>query len=170
MRPLAPGDQALYCGLYTDTELMRHIGAPLTAVAARRAFDASCRHNAAAGTHESWVMVERAGARDIGLIVLIQEGDAAEIGAMLLGDAHNRGYAAEAITALVDLAFEETALDRLWTRHSRDNDAAHGLMRKLGFSVEDSTDAWALRWWLTRSDWAGRHDRGHDFAKAGTDR
>src|SRR5690606_37537849 len=40
LRPLGDGDRPLYVSLYTDANVMRHVGAPLSVEAASRAFEA----------------------------------------------------------------------------------------------------------------------------------
>ena len=41
LRPLQPEDEALYVGLYTDPDTLRHVLAPQTGDAARRGFAAA---------------------------------------------------------------------------------------------------------------------------------
>lgn len=133
MRPLAEGDQALYCVLYTNAGLMRHIGPPLEAAAAQRAFHASCDHNLLGLERSTWVIVERASSRDIGLVALIREDQGAEIGAMLLPERHRLGFASEALSALVETAFAGNALPWLSARHAVGHTAMESVMRKLNF-------------------------------------
>ena len=39
IRPLAAQDKMLYISLYTDAKIMRHIGKPLSKIAAEKAFN-----------------------------------------------------------------------------------------------------------------------------------
>lgn len=161
MRVLDDRDEALFCRIYTDAALMRHVAAPLSEAAARRGFR-KARAGAAAGTSPWWLWVMRvdASGREIGLLGL-QPGEDAEIGAMLLAEAHGSGYATEAIAMLVDLAFAVPGIACVRTRHARANGAAGGLMRKLGFAQQAGAEA--SRWQLTRTAW---HDRGHRLPMA----
>ena len=105
LRPIGEGDEALYCGLYTDPDLMRHIAAPMTLEAAKRSFGAACRQQS--WMKQRWILLERSSAVpiSIGQLGLFVDADAtqgasAEIGVMLLDDWQKRGYAAEAIMAM----------------------------------------------------------------------
>jgi len=155
MRPLGAADEALYCRIYTDAGLMRHIGTPLSADTAQRSFCAARRES----THRSkwWVMVETASRTDIGLLGLVIQDEDAQIGAMVLEPWQSGGYAAEAIAALVEHAFQDLGLNSLHTRHSADNGAAAGLMRKLGFvQVATLSNDMSCRWQLLPAHWTAR--------------
>ena len=160
LRPIGQGDKALYCHLYTDPDLMRHIAAPMTLEAARRSFDAVCLQGSS--EKQRWILLERSGTvpTGIGLLGLFvdaeaMDGRSAEIGVMLLDGWQMRGYAAEAIMAIAGRVFASGALDRLWTRHAPDNALALGLMRKLRFQHGhmDEAESPHTRWSLSRSQW-----------------
>ncbi|MBK9657663.1 MAG: hypothetical protein IPO66_20430 [Rhodanobacteraceae bacterium] len=71
LRPLAAADEELYCAIYTDTELMRLVAAPLSADAAQRAFAAARVANASwpGSRLAGWVAGEERDRRvDIGLL------------------------------------------------------------------------------------------------------
>jgi RimJ/RimL family protein N-acetyltransferase len=160
LRPIGEGDEALYCGLYTDPDLMRHIAAPMTLEAAKRSFGAACRQQS--WMKQRWILLERSSAVpiSIGQLGLFVDADAtqgasAEIGVMLLDDWQKRGYAAEAIMAMAERVFGAGTLDLLWTRHAPDNALATGLMQKLHFqrgTMDDATPP-QRRWTLPRSQW-----------------
>jgi [ribosomal protein S5]-alanine N-acetyltransferase len=149
--PLQPDDSAVYCALYCSADVMRHIGTALDADAAPRSFARALRYNAESPWQRRfWSMRERDGDATVGLLALSRVDDdaaAAEIGAMLLPAYQARGYAAEAITRLVAHAFADPAIEQLITRHVAANPLAMGLMRKLGFGLEQSGDAclWRLQ-------------------------
>ncbi|HEV8692574.1 MAG TPA: GNAT family N-acetyltransferase [Lysobacter sp.] len=155
LRPLDATDEAFYCQLYADPVVMRHIGAPISSEAARRSLLAACRQAAHYPPHRrTWVMTEVATNVDIGLLALVNDRHAptAEIGALLLDDQQNRGYATEAINTLVAYAFHELGLAAVYTRHTGDNALAAGLMRKLGFIPVDpdpQDGSLTYRWQLT---------------------
>ena len=162
LRPLSHADERLYCSLYTDAGVMRHVAEPLTPEAARRAFQAVLRQLAAAPPQSRyWILAPRTGGNDLGLMAWVSDRDdagSAEVGVLLAGSAECRGYATESIAALADAVFAETAQQRLWTRHARDNAAAIGLMRKLGFELleEARADPAPVRWHLERQAWTAR--------------
>lgn len=174
MRPITEYDQALYCRLYTDPEVMRHIAAPLSAEAAQRKFAAllpRVRHDAPPWV---WVLSERATSGSIGILALISHGDtdgALELGAMLEAEGRNRGLATEALTALVEITFSQWPCYRLWTSHAPGNAAAVGLMLKLGFEPEaDGNMDTNRRWQVTRDHWLACRARPAGVAERGGDR
>jgi ribosomal-protein-alanine N-acetyltransferase len=131
LRPLGEADEALYCQLYTDPELMRHIAAPMSIEAAQRSFHSALKQQG--GARMIWVIVERDGGAERGILGIVPKDDAAEVGVMLVADGQARGFAAEVIAAIADILFQSTAIRRLWTRHASANGPASVLMRKLGF-------------------------------------
>lgn len=154
LRPLGGGDEALYCRIYTDPELMRHVGTPLSDDAARRSFRAACRQAAWPTPTPWWVMSERDSRTAIGVLGMVRRDAAAEIGILLLVESQGRGFAAEAITTLVGLAFADPGLALLWLGHAPDNAAMLGLMEKLEFRRDGPTvNDGRVCWQLTRTRW-----------------
>jgi RimJ/RimL family protein N-acetyltransferase len=163
LRPLGDADEALYCRLYTDPAVMRHVAAPLTADAARRAFrkvgqlmhrpDPSMR---------LWVVSLR-GEGDMGLVALMRDAatpSALEMGTLLTSEGQGRGLAAEAQAALLDWLFSMPGVGVVWTRNAPGNLAGEALKRKLGFVPTMSADGSPeSRWEMTRESWHGR--QGH---------
>lgn len=157
LRPLSPADEALYCSLYGDPQVMRHVAAPLAREAVERAFTAVRRHVAADPPLAwYWILAARSGDGDLGLLACVPDREdraVAEVGVLLLPAAACRGFAAEAIAAVAG-AFFATGGRRLWTRHARGNGPAAGLMHKLGFAPADgAADGATLRWELAREAW-----------------
>lgn len=175
VRPLAECDEALYCSLYTDPKVMRYIATPVSLEAAQRSFRAACRLQSP--WPQRWIVSERGTCDDIGMLAFFADGDAAEIGVMLLADRQGRGYASEAIAALVDRVFNTPVLDRpallrLWARHTPDNKSMSSLMEGLGFQREamGSTADVEVRWQITRDRWQARHARCVSLAMSPGDR
>jgi RimJ/RimL family protein N-acetyltransferase len=162
LRTLSRADERLYCSLYTDAGVMRHVTEPLTPEAAQRAFQAVLRQMAVVPAQSCyWILAPRAGGDDFGVMALVPDhggAESAEVGVLLVGSAECRGYATESIAALADAVFAGPAQQRLWTRHARDNAAVVALMHKLGFeSLEEAGAGPApLRWQLERQAWAAR--------------
>lgn len=162
MRPLEEGDEALYCHLYTDPEVMRHIGAPMSLEAAQRSFlKARVLAAQTAPSMQLWIITERGSPAGVGLLARIREGDAVdttEMGIMLTAAGQSRGLAAEALGALTDRLFMSPEIRMLWTRQTPDNAAVVRLMQRLGFerdeAVEESPVQW--RWQLARGQWQAR--------------
>jgi RimJ/RimL family protein N-acetyltransferase len=155
--PLVASDLGFYKRLYCDPQTMALVGDPLSSAAAGRSFEAALRcHLRSPAKRLSWTLTDVSMNEQIGLLALIRElpdlgSDDAEVGALILPSAQGRAYAAEAIATLAAHAFGDLGIDRLVTRHSRDNRGADGLMRKLGFRrVADGDGAQPCRWELER--------------------
>ncbi|HJW45841.1 MAG TPA: GNAT family N-acetyltransferase, partial [Lysobacter sp.] len=85
LRPLGAEDETLYCHMYTDPELMRYVGAPLSADAAQRSFRLACRGDRNRPRRWMlWVISDIVTRAEIGLAGLVGDDRSAEIGAMLL--------------------------------------------------------------------------------------
>ncbi len=164
MRPLQPEDESLYCACYTNPVLMQHISEPLTHDAALRSFAVALKLATEIPIRRyTWVMQEKSIQLDIGLLALVcEQADPeslnAEIGAIIFANFQNLGHAAEAINALVDIAFNKTSLAILRTQHTTNNGAACGLMEKLGFRRDgmQSERGSPSCWLLHRADWQQR--------------
>lgn len=139
LRALGPGDEALYCALYTDPAVMARIGVPLSLPAAQRAFATACRRNTCPEARERyWAVLDRATGEVLGMLALIagsaDHGDV-ELGVMLLPAAQGRGLARELNHAVVAHAFSPGGwgLHRLWARHAPGHGAAAAVLAASGF-------------------------------------
>lgn len=159
LRPLADGDQALYCRLYGDATVMQRIGPPQSPADARRGFASALRMTATESPgRRFWVMQDRAFDQALGLIGLSpDDAGGAEVGVLLDAAHQGRGLATEAIAALAAHAFGELALQRLHTRHDAAHALAAGLMRTLGFEpTATAAGPQGWRWQLTAQAWQRR--------------
>lgn len=162
LRPLDERDEALYCRIYTDAELMRHVGEPLTREAAQKAFIEVCRLNGEAKfRYRCWVVIHREIGEETGFLGLVGNSGQAEIGGMILPGWQGRSISAETFPAGIEVAFGEYKLDRINVRYRCSNGLADGLMRKLCFSKVPQAlceNGW-VRWTLDSQDWATRARR-----------
>ena len=160
LRPLGEGDEALYYRLYTDPDLMRHIATPLSPEAAQRGFHAALKQ--LGGKRMLWVIITRNGSArgaERGILGIVPEGEAAEVGVMLFAEGQACGFAAEVISAIADVLFQTSEIRRLWARHAVDNRAMSRVMEKLEFvpqTSESANDLSELRWQLLREEWLMR--------------
>ncbi|MBD9477639.1 GNAT family N-acetyltransferase [Pseudoxanthomonas sp. PXM02] len=169
LRPLAARDAALYVALYTDPAVMRHVVEPLDAAVARQAFSKveSFSRNGSRD-YRTWVVVEKASDREIGLLALVAREGMHEIGALIWPEWHNGGVATEIIRRLMDFAFSEDGCQIVFTRHQAENGGAEGLMRKLDFErtpAEGHRDG-GVRWERTRARW--QHASGNAMKQGKT--
>jgi RimJ/RimL family protein N-acetyltransferase len=134
LRPIGEADEALYCQLYTDPNLMRHIAPPMLPAAALRSFQVARRQQSTA--RQRWIACRRGVANGIGLVGLFvdkSDSQIAEVGVMLLAAGQGAGFGTEAMAGVIDRAFSMMPLRRVWIRQSADNAAVPAMMRKLGF-------------------------------------
>lgn len=163
LRPLAPGDEALYVRLYTDPVSMARITTAQAPDAAARGFRAALAAQAQVPPQRLfWVMHDHVLQQDIGLLGLdLDEPGGGEVGALIPPEHLGRGYATEAIAALAGHAFDTLGLRRLHTRHAAGHGLAHGLMQGLGFQPGDPVPGpHPQRWSLTPESWARRQGAG----------
>lgn len=156
LRPLSPGDAALYAGLYADPDTMRHVLPPAAGERARRAFDAALAASARPWpTARVWTLVRPPEIQAFGLVGLDPDGlGGAEVGAMIPPARQGQGYATEAIALLAAHAFKELGLVSLHTRHADGHGLAEGLMQRLGFEPAPRQDGpHPVRWRLSRARW-----------------
>ena len=159
LRPLEDADRPLYISLYTDADVMCHVGAPLSTEAASRAFEA-VRRQMRRDPPQAWYWVAcvRGSGRDAGLLALMFDPGrgSAEFGMLMFPWAQGRGHATEAVAALVAHAFADPGapgqgggVSRLHTRHARGHPAGPRVMERLGF-VAAPAGGGMLHWYLDR--------------------
>jgi RimJ/RimL family protein N-acetyltransferase len=148
LHPLDGRHERLFCTVYTDPALMRHVAAPLAAGEAPGSFRLACEQSASA-THPAWwwAIHPKPGCEAVGVAGLTGSGRGpVEIGVMLLASAHDRGFATEALSALLPVAFSSLQASCVRARHAPANAAMVAVLRKLGFRPEGSCGATSSGW------------------------
>ncbi|MCE9685483.1 GNAT family N-acetyltransferase [Shewanella sp. AS16] len=166
-RPLAEQDLPLYCSLYTDARIMRHIAAPLSQARAERAFGTSLKLMAApAPTLLNWVITDKQTGEALGLqgfswakvsaheatahnkatahkadarTNVRQDAARAELGIMLLRSANGKLIPEEATAALMQHGFDRLGLERIDVNYNGTNLATERVVKKLGFQFEPAS-------------------------------
>jgi [ribosomal protein S5]-alanine N-acetyltransferase len=140
LRPLVLGDAAAIHAITSDPAAMRFWDWP-----AFRDFETTADLVAGqvaemeAGTALYWAVCLEPSGPAIGccdLSAIERHHGRAELGFLLQRSHWGRGYAAEAMAAIVDHAFGPEKLDRLWARFHAGNDRSRSLLEKLGFAYE----------------------------------
>jgi RimJ/RimL family protein N-acetyltransferase len=175
LRPMEARDEAMFCHLYTDPDVMRRIVAPLSAEAALASFQRACGHNAKdTPGHRFWAIDytladSRASDTAIGMAALLRTGDSAELGVMLRNGWWNRGVSSEAFAPLLEHAFNEHAcngmgLALVYAQRPDDDHALliDKLLARFGFvrTPDKVTDKTLCRWELPRAEWQARQLAG----------
>jgi RimJ/RimL family protein N-acetyltransferase len=73
---------------------------------------------------------------EVNLVLVSQAHRQGEFGFVFHPDVHGHGYATEAAARVLDLAFDDLALHRVYGRTDGRNDASAALMRRLGMRQE----------------------------------
>lgn len=158
LRPLAEGDEALFCGLYTDPETMRFIGRPLTAAEAASHFPEVVRRQGELALDERYLMIVRKDTQmPLGICGTGHYDQATmrlELGMVLLPEGRGKGIATEALAGLVKCAFAMPQVNEVYARFSTENAAAMRVLSSMGFSagaVERKQGVTTCNWSVHRS-------------------
>jgi RimJ/RimL family protein N-acetyltransferase len=167
LRILRASDLAFYCALYAEADTMRHIGPPVdeaTAVRRFRAARAALRRTPARLT--TFVIADRTTRAPLGIgsLAFAAEQRDVEAGIILHGAARARGYAREALAALVERVFAVCPVDRVRALHSVDHSVAGRTIGSVGFERTGTTgesrgQAAMQVWTLERSCWESNKNR-----------
>ncbi len=163
MRSLSKDDEAFYCSLYTDAQVMRFVGAPLSRDAASEGFRASLeRMSQPPFERRVVVLLDRTTQQPIGISsVRMLKNGRAEVGTLLKPGMHDKGFALECSTALISQAFTRPAIQELVAYSVAGNTAVERLLQELGFSrgalrPADKGQPERTAWSITRDAWARR--------------
>jgi len=140
LRPLEKRDVDAVFAMMRDNETMRFWDWP--AFREREVVEdivGAQLSDVAAGTAMYWAVALEPGAEAIGscdLSDIDRHHKRAEVGFLFSRAYWGNGYAREAMATIVDYAFEDLKLDRLWARFHTGNAASQRLLERLGFARE----------------------------------
>jgi RimJ/RimL family protein N-acetyltransferase len=166
MRSLSKADEAFYCSLYMDPEVMRFVGPPLSREAALEGF----RKSLAGMSSPSFerrvvVLIDSATQQPVGISsvrMLRGKPGRAEVGTLLKPGMHEQGFGQECSRALISQAFSRPQIEQLVASSAVGNAVVERLLTELGFSRGDSLPPGNGRpartaWSISRGDWAKRN-------------
>ena len=140
LRWLEPADASALFGIYSDPEALKYWSTPpMTDPAQAEALLGGIVAGLESGKLFEWGIAERDGGRVIGTVTLASidlEHKRAEIGFMLARDRWRQGYMSEALSAVLDHAFDSMDLARIEADVDPDNEASLRLLERLGFQRE----------------------------------
>lgn len=140
LRPLCMDDAQRLLRMYSDPEFTRYWSAePWTSLAQAEALIEKDRHELAAGERLRLGIFLRDHGALIGtcsLFHVVQRCHRAELGYGIAREHWRQGYMFEAVTALLGLAFEDLAMNRIETDVDPRNTASARSLEKLGFKRE----------------------------------
>ncbi len=137
LRRWTPADADAFGAMNADPAVMEHINAPMTRAESDAFLDRIADQFDEVG-YGLWAVEVRDTARVVGFTGLALQGhqapttSAVEVGWRLSRDAWGHGYATEAATAAVDLAFGPAALEVLVSITTPGNLRSQSVMRRLG--------------------------------------
>lgn len=138
IRELTAADEAALASWAADDELTRDL--PFGPGREVKAWISSAMADAAATPRTVWTLAVDAGRdRAAGLVVVSIDSrhDArAEIGFAVRTDRRGRGIASAAVGLLVDMAFRDLRLHRLWAVCHPDNGGSRRVLERNGFELE----------------------------------
>jgi RimJ/RimL family protein N-acetyltransferase len=149
LRPLAPADAEAVFAIMSDDEAMAFWDWPafkdygtVAGIVAGQADDM------AEGRSAYWAVILVPGGETIGVCDLSgidHRQRRAELGFLFNRAWWGNGYAFEAMTAVVDYAFETLELERLWARMHAGNEGSRRLLERLGFAYEGTLRGHTVR-------------------------
>jgi [ribosomal protein S5]-alanine N-acetyltransferase len=148
LRSLEDDDADRLFEIYGDAETMRHVGRtgrPVVDLAAAQRAVETLRRNAAANGFSLWAIDERDGEALVGVAGLaLVDGAGPEVEAayILRRDRWGRGYATEALRAVLEIGHEQLGLQRIVAMAYVENDASRRVMEKAGMRPEGTVEAY----------------------------
>ena len=152
-----------------DKEVARYVlWEPHRSIGETRAFVRDLRYRIRSGYPSSWAVVLRGTGTVIGTIGFMwysSENRSAELGYSFSREYWNRGYATQALDAVVGAAFRSLPLNRLEAQHDVRNPASGRVMQKCGFLQEGILRSRMINkgefvdvalYAILRSDWENR--------------
>jgi RimJ/RimL family protein N-acetyltransferase len=149
LRALAPADAEALYAIMSDDETMRFWDWPAFQDYSTVADIVAGQIADMAGGHSAyWAVTPQPGgaafgACDLSEIDLRQR--RAELGFLFNRAWWGNGYALEAMTAVMDHAFGDLGLERLWARLHAGNDGSRRLLERLGFAYEGTLAGHVIR-------------------------
>jgi ribosomal-protein-alanine N-acetyltransferase len=124
--------------LRTDVKVREYLGGPATDEKIRAAFSVMME----SGALPRWIVRSRPDCRFIGLVALGHHCDGCdvEVSYELLPDSWGKGYATEAVRAVLGHALTELALPRVIAETQTANAPSRRLLERLGMSLERTVE------------------------------
>lgn len=144
-RPVDMDASALFNGYARDPEVVRHLTwRPHQRIAETHEFLARCRVGWDAGVDLTWAITLHGDDTLIGMIGARPRGFKTDIGYVLARPHWGQGIMTEAARVIVDLAFTDPAVHRVWAVCDFDNHASARVMEKAGLTREGVLRRWIV--------------------------
>jgi RimJ/RimL family protein N-acetyltransferase len=144
-RPVEADASAIFDGYAQDQEVVRYlVWRPHTSIAQTREYLAQCHAGWIAGTDLTWALTLHGDDRLVGMIAIRPRGYKNDIGYVLARTHWGRGLMGEAGRAIVELAFTDPAVYRVWAVCDVDNHASARVLEKIGMTREGLLRRWII--------------------------
>ena len=162
-RLIEAGDEALYCGLFTDAKSVEHFCSPLSVERAKQSFAKALAVSAVKPLKQRITTVVDKGSKKTLGIASIRLVDPvsriAEVGILLKPNAQAQRFATEASLALISSAFRWHTIDGITAQVAVEHKVGERLVKTLGYArggdIAASADCGArTSWSMSRETWA----------------
>ena len=144
-RPVHTDASAIFDGYAQDPDVVRYLmWRPHTSVAHTHEFLARCHAGWTTQTDLTWALTLAGDDRLIGMIGLRPHGFKSDLGYVLARPYWGQGLMTEAGRAIVQLAFSDPGIHRVWAVCDVDNRASSRVLEKLGLTREGVLRRWIL--------------------------
>lgn len=151
-RPVATDARAIFEEYAQDPEVSRYVmWRPHANLDETIAFVARCQAGWDAGNDLSWAITLAGDDRAVGMIGARPRGHMVDIGYVLARRLWGRGITAEAARAVVETAFRDPDVHRVWAVCDVENRASARVMEKIGMTHEGVLRKWIVHPNLSRS-------------------
>ena len=144
-QPTVRDAPAIFDSYARDPEVVRYLTwRPHGSTADTHAFIDAIRSRWEAHSELTWALTVRGDDRLIGMIGLRPRGFKSDIGYVLARPHWGRGLMTEAGGTIVDLAFTDPAVHRVWAVCDADNRASARVLEKIGMTCEGVLRRWIV--------------------------
>jgi ribosomal-protein-alanine N-acetyltransferase len=144
-RPVEADATSIFDGYAQDPEVVRYLmWRPHASLEDTRAYLGFVQGGWDAATEYTWAITRRGDDRLIGMIAARPRGFKCDLGYVLAPAHWGQGITAEAGRAVVDLAFADPAVYRVWAVCDVENRASARVMEKLGMQLEGVLRRWVV--------------------------
>ncbi|HOO72961.1 MAG TPA: GNAT family N-acetyltransferase [Spirochaetota bacterium] len=132
-KPLISDSGAVFTSYARDPDVSRYLTwRPHKTIDETKGFIEFCIRNFNKDSFLAWCIIRRADNKLLGMVHLVIKENDANFGYVLLKDAWGKGYATEALKAVIEYGFSLRSIQRIWGICDTGNPASARVMEKAG--------------------------------------
>jgi len=144
-RPVMDDAAAIFTAYAQDPEVTRYlVWRPHETVETVREFLRRCAAAWEGGTAFAWAITGREDGRLLGMVEVRKDGHRAELGYVLARPHWGRGFATEAVRAVVEWALSDPNIHRVWAVCDVENLPSARVLEKVGMQREGLLRRWTV--------------------------